>query len=370
MSNTLSPGPSGPGTLPTMDRSGLLDRLWTYQCTHGCIREKDIAECSRALGISSIEVDGVVSFYHFFTRRPAGRHTIYLNRSAVAECKGFERVKEAFEKATGAALNGVDPSGQFGLFETACIGLSDFEPAALIDFQPFTNLNSLKVKEIVARLKQGAESAEICDPVPDHIRFVPGDDRTLVLQEYDRGCAVNRLTAVKPAAVIEEVKRSGVCGMGGAFFPVGLKWEACAREASQPKYIVCNADEGEPGTFKDRVLLNALPGLVLEGMIIAAYAVGAAEGIVYLRAEYGWLKHKLDREIERFRRMNLLGRDIAGIGGFDFDISVQLGAGAYVCGEETALLSRATNGSSRRSAAIDSSPRWSTTWRPCALRPG
>jgi [NiFe] hydrogenase diaphorase moiety large subunit len=321
-----------------MDRSGLLDHLWSLQRMHGCIRAEDIAACSQALGISSIEVEGVVSFYHFLTRQPVGRHTIYVDRSAVAECKGFERVKEAFEKATGATLNGVDPSGQFGLFETACIGLSDFEPAALIDFHPFTSLNSLKVKDIVARLKQGAVPADICDPVLDHIRFVPGGDKALLLREYDRGCAVNRLKAMSPAAVIEAVKHSGVCGMGGAFFPAGLKWEACAREASQPKYIVCNADEGEPGTFKDRVLLNAMPGLVLEGMTVAARAVGAAEGIVYLRAEYAWLKHKLDREIERFRRMNLLGRDIAGIEGFDFDISVQLGAGAYVCGEETALL--------------------------------
>ena len=104
----------------------------------------------KSLNISSIDVEGVVSFYHFFHRKPSGQFTIYLNNSPVSECKGFERVKQAFEAATGGKFNGVDPSGQWGLFETACIGLSDMEPAALIDFYPFTNLNSLKVKDIVA----------------------------------------------------------------------------------------------------------------------------------------------------------------------------------------------------------------------------
>jgi [NiFe] hydrogenase diaphorase moiety large subunit len=240
--------------------------------------------------------------------------------------------------ATGAPLNGVDPSGQFGLFETACIGLSDLEPAALIDFHPFTNLNSLKVRDIVTRLKQGASPSEICDPVPDHIRFVADGDRAVLLRDYDPGTAVMQLQNFSPESVIEEIGKSGLRGMGGAFFGVGRKWESCRKEAEGPKYIVCNADEGEPGTFKDRVLMNSMPGLLLEGMAIAGYAVGACEGIIYLRAEYTWLKEKLEHTIRHFRKMHLLGRDICGIDGFHFDIRIQLGAGAYVCGEETALL--------------------------------
>ncbi len=322
----------------TLERTQLLDYLWNAQNTHGYIRSEDVAACSRALKISVIEVEGVVSFYHFFSRQPRGKFTIYLDKSIVSECKGFERVKEAFEMATGALLNGVDPSGQFGLFETACIGLSDLEPAALINFHPFTNLNSLKVRDIVARLKQGASPAEICDPVPDHIRFVPGEDKTILLRDYDPGKALMRLQKFSPESVIEEITRSGLRGMGGAYFPAGLKWESCRKEASNPKYIVCNADEGEPGTFKDRVLMNSMPGLLLEGMAIAGYAVGASEGIIYLRAEYTWLKEKLEHTITHFRKMRLLGKDLSGIRGFDFDIRIQLGAGAYVCGEETALL--------------------------------
>jgi [NiFe] hydrogenase diaphorase moiety large subunit len=332
------PKADGPAPELILDRTELLDYLWRVQNEHGYIRAEDIAAGSRALGISAIELEGVVSFYHFFTRQPAGKFTIYLNRSIVSECKGFERVKEAFERATGARMNGVDPSGQFGLFETACIGLGDLEPAALIDFYPFTNLNSLRVKEIVAHLKQGAAPASICDIVPDHIRSVPSGDKAVLLRDYDHGKAVLPLKNHSPQSIIEEIKKSGLRGMGGAFFPTGLKWELCRKESASPKYIVCNADEGEPGTFKDRVLMNSMPGLLLEGMIVAGYAVGAAEGIVYLRAEYAWMKDKLEHEIDHFRKMSLLGRDIAGIEGFHFDIRVQLGAGAYVCGEETALL--------------------------------
>ncbi len=327
-----------PNTDFTGNRTELLNCMWKVQNKYGYIRPEDIAACSQALDISAIEVEGVVSFYHFFTRQPPGKFTIYLNRSIVSECKGFERVKEAFEMATGATINGVDPSGQFGLFETACIGLSDLEPAALINFYPFTRLNSLKVKDIVARLKQGASPASICDPVPDHIRSVPDGDKAILLRDYDHGTAVAPLQEQSPESVIEEIKKSGLRGMGGAYFPTGLKWEYCRNEEASPKYIVCNADEGEPGTFKDRVLMNSMPGLLLEGMIVAGYAVGATEGIIYLRAEYTWMKDKLEHTIKHFRKMRLLGKDISGIEGFNFDIHVALGAGAYVCGEETALL--------------------------------
>jgi len=325
-------------TSPPVDRSGLLDYLWAVQNKHGYIRSEDIAACAKSLNISSIDVEGVVSFYHFFHRKHSGQFTIYLNNSPVSECKGFERVKQAFEAATGGKFNGVDPSGQWGLFETACIGLSDMEPAALIDFYPFTNLNSLKVKDIVARLKQGATPAEICDTVPDHIRSIPEGDKAILLREYDPGTALEAVRDHSPESVLAAIKKSGLRGMGGAFFPTGFKWEACRKDPESPKYIFCNADEGEPGTFKDRVLMNSLPGLMLEGMAIAGYAVGSSVGTIYLRGEYTWMKDKLQHTIDHFRKMNLLGKDICGIEGFDFEIRLQLGAGAYVCGEETAML--------------------------------
>jgi len=188
----------------------------------------------------------------------------------------------------------------------------------------------------VARLKQGASPAAICDSVPDHIRSVPVAEKAILLRDYRPGEAIEQLSRHSPESVIEEIKTSGLRGMGGAFFPTGLKWEYCKKETANPKYIVCNADEGEPGSFKDRVLL--MSGLLLEGMAIAGYAVGSNEGIIYLRAEYAWLKDRLTQTIYHYRKMNLLGNNISGIEGFDFDVRVQLGAGAYVCGEETALL--------------------------------
>lgn len=320
------------------NRIELLDYLWQVQTEHGCIRAEDVKACSEALGLSEIEVEGVISFYHFFHRKPSGEFTIYLNNSIVSECKGFERVREAFETSTGGKFNGVDPSGRWGLFETACIGLSDMEPAALINFYPFTNLNSLKVRDIVTQLRQGASPADICDAVPDHIRTVPPGDKAILLREYGPGHALAALKNHTPESVLEEIKKSRLRGMGGAYFPTGLKWEACRNDPQSPKYIFCNADEGEPGTFKDRVLMNSMPGLMLEGMAIAGYAVGSTEGTIYLRAEYMWMKDKLQHTIDHFRKMNLLGENICGIEGFNFNIRLQMGAGAYVCGEETAML--------------------------------
>ena len=338
MNTTRASTAAGTESRALMKRTELLDFLWRAQNTHGHIRTADIEAAATALGVSTIDIEGVVSFYHFFHRRPAGAFTIYLNNSPVATSKGFERMRDAFERYTGGRFGSVDPSGRWGLFETPCIGLSDMEPAALINFQPFTHLNSMKVRDIVSQLRQGAAPADIRDPVPDHIRGVPEGDRAILLREYVPGLAVDRLRELKPEAVLAEVRKSGLRGMGGAFFPTGVKWASCRAASGSPKYIVCNADEGEPGTFKDRVLLNAYPGLVLEGMVIAAYAVGAEHGVIYLRAEYTWLREKLQHTIDHFRKMNLLGRDVAGVHGFDFDIRLQLGAGAYVCGEETALL--------------------------------
>ncbi len=319
-------------------RTQLLDRLWEYQSAKSYISDEDVKALSTELDISQVEIEGVISFYHFFHRKPAGKFTIYLNNSILSQHKGFDRIREAFERETGALTGGIEPSGQFGLFETACIGLSDQEPAALINFYPFTNLNTLKVKSIISALKQGADPADICDPVPDNIRHTPSPDKTLIFRPYQPGNAVKFLRDHSPEEVISEIGKTKLPGMGGAFFPVARKWEICRNQPGDVKYIACNADEGEPGTFKDRVIMNALPGLMLEGMIISGYAVGAEEGIIYLRAEYKWMLTKLEKCIEQFRKMNLLGKNVGGVRGFNFDIRIQVGAGAYVCGEETAML--------------------------------
>ncbi|MBN1593006.1 MAG: SLBB domain-containing protein [Candidatus Coatesbacteria bacterium] len=143
---------------------------------------------------------------------------------------------------------------------------------------------------------------------------------------------------LKPAEVIKTVRDSGMKGRGGAGFPTGLKWEFAAREKGEKKFVICNADEGEPGTFKDRVLMSEWPDLIFEGMTLAGYAIGASEGVFYLRGEYTYLQAGLEKCLAARRKANLLGDNILGKEGFSFDIHIHMGCGAYVCGEETALI--------------------------------
>lgn len=318
------------------DRTQILNYLWELQNDKGYISDSDVRRLSRELDFSVVEVEGILSFYHFFHRKPTGKFIIYLNDSMVAEVKGFQKVKEAFEKETGGRFGGVDPTGTFGLFETSCIGLSDQEPAALINFEPFIDLTPTKVKKIIKALREGVDIKEVKDEVKDYTYSLV--DEPVFFRPYKVGAAVKKLLKLSPEQVIEIVKESGLSGMGGAFFPTGIKWQFCRRNESFQKYIICNADEGEPGTFKDRVLMNQQPGRMIEGMIIGAYAIGASKGFIYLRAEYKYLLPQLEATLEKFRDIGLLGENVLGKDGFDFDIRIQLGAGAYICGEETALI--------------------------------
>ena len=157
---------------------------------------------------------------------------------------------------------------------------------------------------------------------------------SLVEPEMGLAAAVRRA----PAEVLAEISRSNLRGRGGAGFPTSLKWDLAAKTEAERKYVICNADEGEPGTFKDRIILSDYADLVFEGMAIGARVIGAGYGLVYLRAEYTYLRPHLEAALQRRREANLLGRNIHGVEGFDFDVEIHMGAGAYVCGEETALI--------------------------------
>jgi len=151
------------------------------------------------------------------------------------------------------------------------------------------------------------------------------------------GALINVLTEMAPSDVVQEVVKSGLRGRGGAGYPTGLKWSTVAKAAGQQKYVICNADEGDPGAFMDRSVLESDPHRVLEGMLIAAYAVGASEGYIYVRAEYPLAIKRLRTAIRQAERIGLLGSNICGTR-FSFRIDLRLGAGAFVCGEETALI--------------------------------
>ncbi|SDX82199.1 NAD(P)-dependent nickel-iron dehydrogenase flavin-containing subunit [Lutibacter oricola] len=320
-----------------MDRTQLLNKLWEFQHRLGYISKESISTLSKKLNVSTVEIESVVSFYHFFHKKPTGKHTIYLNNSIISDLKGFEDVKATFEKETGCSF-GEYGNKEFSLFETSCIGMSDQEPAALINFQPFTDLTPSKVRNIIQKIKNGENVKDFSSKTISKIHYTPDDDKTVIFRNYELGKSVKEGLKFTPQEIIDKIYKSKLKGCGGAFFDVGYKWQSCKRNEDTEKYIICNADEGEPGTFKDRAIFQHLPGLVIEGMILAGYATGAKEGIIYLRAEYQYFKQKLEDLIQEFYTQNLLGKNIQSIDGFDFEIRIQLGAGSYVCGAASALI--------------------------------
>ncbi|MBK8810186.1 MAG: NAD(P)H-dependent oxidoreductase subunit E [Acidobacteria bacterium] len=322
----------------TLDRSRLMSVLWDIQKKKRCIEPEDISKIAQAFDMSKIELEGIISFFHFYHLTDVGKHTVYLNNSIVSELEGRDDVRKAFEEAVGVRFGNVTADKMFGLFETACIGLSDQEPSCLINLKPFTNLTRQKVFDIVEQLRAGKPPSSICDTPRSVIRYTPSPERTVFFKSYPRFSALEHLKRHTPDEIIEILKQSKLAGYGGAFFPAGLKWQLCRQNPGDTKYIICNADEGEPGTFKDRVLLEEHPELMIEGMIFAAYAIGARHGAIYLRAEYSHLQKKLESLLEIYRKDGFLGSGISAREPFDFDIYVHLGAGAYVCGEETALI--------------------------------
>lgn len=332
-----SPSQNKPG-FNEPPRTEMMNRLWRLQNDKSFISDEDVKLLAEDFNISAIEVEGVVSFYHFFHRKPAGKITIYLNNSMTADIKGYHRILEAFERETGASAGSVDPTGTFGLFVTPCIGLCDHEPSALINFYPFTNLNKLKIRSIINKLKKGIPVSEICDTPEANIRHVCGDREGIFFREFTPGSVISEFKKLGRDGIIDVIRDTKLAGRGGAFYPTWMKWQAAAEEKQTPKVVICNADEGEPGTFKDRVLIQKTPETIIEGMAACAFAIGASIGIIYLRAEYSWLKQKLEETIARYRESGLFGENNNGRGGFFFDIRVELGAGSYVCGEETALI--------------------------------
>ncbi len=322
----------------TMPKSSLLNVLWDIQRKRRYISHDDKTKIAKEFNISRMELEGVISFYHFFHRKDAGKYTIYLNCSTISKLHDYQAVKEAFEEELGIKIGNVTKDNLFGFFKTSCLGLSDQESSALINFHAFTNLTPIKVKKIVSKLRQGHSVESLSNYPKDNIQYKPKENKTVFFKAYTSGKALKKIKDFKPNEIIELVKESKLSGRGGAFFPTGVKWQFCKDNQADQKYIICNADEGEPGTFKDRVLMNKYPGLLLEGMAIAGYAVGATEGFIYLRAEYLYLKSKIEETINEFNEKGFLGKDILGIKGFDFKVTIYMGAGAYVCGEETALI--------------------------------
>ena len=280
-----------------LQRTSLMDVLWDIQKKRRYISHDDKTKIAKEFNISRMELEGVISFYHFIHLKNSGKYTIYLNCSTISKLHHYQAVKEAFEEELGIKIGNVTKDNLFGFFKTSCLGLSDQESSAIINFNAFTNLTPQKARTIVSKLRQGHSVESLSNYPKDNIQYKPKEDKTVFFKPYEQGIALKKLKGFKPDDVIELVKNSKLSGRGGAFFPTGIKWQFCKDNKSDQKYIICNADEGEPGTFKDRVLMNKYPGLLLEGMAMAGYAVGATEGTIYLRAEYFYLKEKIKKPL-------------------------------------------------------------------------
>lgn len=326
----------------------LMDILHDIQDMNGHITESDIEDLSKLLGIAGGDVRMTISFYHFFRENKSAKYNIYLNNSIVSKMYGCDKIAAAFEKATKTKFNSISEDGMFGLYYTSDIGMGDQEPAAIINNVIFPKITTYRVREIINEFMNGKSAADLINSFgeghnqDDLIQSMTTNNLLrrgrVIFSPYKEGAALEKAMGMAPGEIIEEVKESNLRGRGGAGFPTGLKWLFCSKVESDEKYVICNADEGEPGTFKDRVILTEVPQLLFEGMAIAGYAVGASQGIIYLRYEYKYLVKYLQSELEKARKKGLIGKNIKGKKDFSFDIRIQLGAGAYVCGEETALI--------------------------------
>lgn len=331
------------------DRTRMMDIVQAVQARFGCISSEALNVIAEETATHRVEVESVVSFYQFLTHQPKGRVIIRLCNDIVDEMCGMWPVARAFEESLGIPFGATTPDGAITLEFTPCIGLSDQAPAALINEVPVTYLSSDKAREIVAELRRHGDPKRLVHRLGDGnnahplVRSMVHNSirrrGPVVFAPYENGSALRKALAMSPVEVIRDIKTSRLRGRGGAGFPTGMKWEFVRAAEGEPKYVICNADEGEPGTFKDRVILTEYADLVYEGMTIAGYALGAEEGILYLRGEYAYLRAFLEHLLEERRRQGLLGRNILGRRDFNFDIRILMGAGAYVCGEETSLIS-------------------------------
>ncbi len=315
------------------DPNRLMDIVLGVQRRFGYVSDEAIHTIAGCVGRHAVEIEQMVSFYAFFDRKPQGRCRIRLSKTPVSLLKGAREVASAFESALGITMGQTTPDGAFTLDWTSDIGMADQEPAALIDMRVCTALHPTDVPQIIDAIRNGLQKLP-----NESVRSGVIQAGPLLSGTASGESALKAALSVSPDKVIEDISNSKLRGRGGAGFPTGMKWRETRKAAGSEHYVVCNADEGEPGTFKDRVLLAEFPDLVLDGMTIAGYAIGARHGILYLRGEYTYLYEDLQKRLVARRDARLLGEGICGRAGFNFDIRIQLGAGAYICGEESALL--------------------------------
>jgi NADH-quinone oxidoreductase subunit F len=335
-------------------KAAMLPLLWLAQQNLGYISPEAEAWVGRLAGVSIAHVREVVSFYNMFHTQPVGRRELRVCTSLPCVLRGagnlLERVKEDLKVCPGETT----PGKEVTLTEVECLCACEMAPMAQLDERFVGPLEGENVDAIIRdAITEPGKPESAAEPQP----FICSDGPVLSTRfkdpngtwfaEYAAGggylAARKALNSMTPERVIDEVSKSNLRGLGGAGFPTGRKWTFIPKQSLKPRYLVVNADEGEPGTFKDRYILERDPHALIEGILISAYAIGSHKAYVYIRGEYFRPAKRLQRAIDEAYSQGWLGRNIQGTG-FDLDVVIHRGAGAYICGEETALLTSLEGG--------------------------
>jgi NADH-quinone oxidoreductase subunit F len=331
-------------------RSQLLPALHAVQGRIGWISQPALNYVCRRLAVAPAEAYGVATFYALFATKPRPPVVAHVCDDIACRLAGGESICADLERTVGVAGAPIG-DGRSTWLRSACLGLCDRAPAALVTAAGETAqamaVAPVDAAGILARLEDATRPSG-APPTTDAVPAGAAPRRLLArVGVVDPGSldayrasggydALVRAIEIGPEAVVKEVTDARLVGRGGAAFPTGRKWAAVAAQPAEPHYLICNADESEPGTFKDRVILEGDPFAVVEAMTIAAFATGCSRGYLYIRGEYPEAEARVTAATGTARTAGLLGPNILG-SGFDFDIEIRRGAGAYICGEETAL---------------------------------
>ncbi len=339
-------------------RAAALPLLWLVQENFGYISSEAEFWVGSLLGLAVSHVREVVSFYTMFRTRPAGRRELRVCTSLPCLLRGAEDVLDQLKDRLNIRPGETTPGGELTLTEVECLCACEIAPMAQLDeqFVGPLNLNAGTLEAILREALRepnpdGSALTDECQP------FISTDGPVLSTRFKDTEgtwwdsyvadggyvAAKKALSSMTPTQIIDEVSRANLRGLGGAGFPTARKWSFIPKASPKPKYLVVNADEGEPGTFKDRYILERDPHALLEGMIIAAFAIGSHKAYVYIRGEYFRPVQRFSRAVKEAYARSWLGKNIQG-SGFDLDVVIHRGAGAYICGEETALLTSLEGG--------------------------
>jgi NADH-quinone oxidoreductase subunit F len=334
------------GRASRSQRPLLLPVLHSVQDHVGWVSRGALEYACRRLSVPPAEAYGVVSFYARFALEERPALALHVCDDIACKCAGADALCEALDSKFGPAGQ-ADVGGTAAWYRSPCLGLCDRAPAAMVE-RTGRSYKEVQVAPVdldsaIAILHGGEWPAIEPRALPTQVRRkvtrrigVVDPESIDSYRQHGGYSALRRAIELGSDGVIREVTDARMLGRGGAAFPTGRKWDSVARAAARPHYLVCNADESEPGTFKDRELMEGDPFAVVEAMTIAAIATGCEQGYLYVRAEYPLARSRIENAIEQSRTHGFLGSDIEARG-FSFDIEVRRGAGAYICGEETAL---------------------------------